>query len=80
MDHMGPGPDATFEQRLEAWALTDLEFHWGEAYAISHDGGWRARRRDGLGEITAADPDELDGKIRADYSQRPVPRDAGDPR
>jgi len=29
MDHRGPGSDATFEQRLEAWALTDLQWHWG---------------------------------------------------
>lgn len=78
MDHRGPGNDATFGQRLEAWALTDLQWHWGDAYEISRaDGGeWRARRLDGLGiVITAPDAAVLQEKITADYSRCPVPRE-----
>lgn len=59
-------------------ALDALRWHWGDAYEIGHDDehGWRARRRDGLGEdLAAADPDEMYGVIGADYNAKPVPRD-----
>ena len=76
MDHRGPDHDVTFEQRLEAWALTDLKHHWDEAYEITRSGAeWRARRLDGLGVvITAPDAAVLQEKIFADYSACPVPR------
>ncbi len=58
-------------------ALAGLEFDWGSAYVIGHDGGcWQAGRRDSMGHLlTARDPDELRAAIRADYELRPVPRD-----
>jgi hypothetical protein len=58
-------------------ALDALVFDWGEAYAITHEGGcWQARRRDSLGHLlTARDPGELRAAIRADYELKPVPRE-----
>jgi hypothetical protein len=58
-----------------AEALEELRFHWGEAYEISHDArrGWHARRRDGLGDLTAPDPDGLEKAIFGDYTASPEP-------
>lgn len=58
-------------------ALEALEFGWGDAYEIWHDGGdWHARRRDGLGGvITAGDAEGLRNQIREDYALKRVPRD-----
>jgi hypothetical protein len=60
-------------------ALAALRWHWGEAYAITAEGGlWRAMRRDGLGGwIEAGSPDGLGAAISADYAVKAVPRDAG---
>jgi hypothetical protein len=63
--------------RVTGWTLAELRHHWGEAYEITGRGrDWRARRRDGKGELTAPDPDALVVAIRADYERCPVPRDA----
>jgi hypothetical protein len=60
------------------YALEALRWDWGEAYEIGRDDerGWHARRRDGLGCLTEADPDGLRAAIRADYALKKVPRDA----
>jgi hypothetical protein len=58
-------------------ALAALRWGWGEAYRIGHDAsrGWRASRRDDLGdEITADDSDALWRAIKDDYDLKPVPR------
>jgi len=60
--------------------LGELRHHWGDAYGIDYDNhhGWRARRRDGRGEVlTGADPDEMFDVISADYRAVPVPRSCG---
>jgi len=59
-------------------ALEALQFGWGEAYEIgADDAGYWARRRDGLGgTMTADDPEKLREQVIADYSVKPVPRDA----
>jgi hypothetical protein len=49
-----------------------LQHDWGSAYEIEPG---RAVRRDGLGEVTGATPDELREAIAADYAERRVPRD-----
>ena len=47
---------------------------WGIAYDVSigEDGRWQAARRDGLPGVSGAGPDDLLGKIKADYKARPV--------
>jgi hypothetical protein len=58
------------------WTLAEIRHHYGEAYAIgAWRGGWRARRRDGRGEVTAPDLDALAELIREDYRRDPVSRD-----
>jgi hypothetical protein len=70
----------------EAGALEALRWHWGETYEIGQDDerGYWAARRDRIGALlTAADPDDLEKAISADYKLRPVPREPladGDPR
>ena len=60
-----------------SWTLAELRHHWGDAYEITGRGrDWRARRRDGKGELAAPDPDALVEAIRADYERCPVPGDA----
>jgi hypothetical protein len=55
--------------------LADLREHWGSAYAITyHSGVFIAVRRDTRDVLTAMTASELRDKIRADYHQRPVPR------
>ena len=56
----------------------ELRRDWGDAYLIDYDAerGWWAARRDQTGTlITAADHEALRAKIRADYGERPVPRE-----
>lgn len=63
---------ALIDAELEA-----LRFHWDTAYEIdwNEEHGWRARRRDGLGEVlTGADPGDLYAAIGTDYDAKPVPR------
>lgn len=55
--------------------LAELRYHWGSAYGIDVDWGrWTARRRDGLGTLSAASAEELRRLIIADYTARRVPR------
>ena len=56
--------------------LTELRWHWGEAYLTSgRIGSWRAERRDDNRPLTADDPEKLRQAIIADYTAKPVPRD-----
>jgi hypothetical protein len=60
----------------EEEGLVLLREHWGSAYAIKfHSGLFIAVRRDTRALLTAPAADELMEKIRADYRERPVPRD-----
>jgi hypothetical protein len=54
-------------------AISDLEFHWGEAYEITEAlGVWRAVRHDDQRALIATDPEELRALIITDYTARPV--------
>lgn len=56
--------------------LDELRWHWGSAYLVRRiSGRWVAQRRDSHATVSAADPDQLLGLIRADYATRPMPRD-----
>jgi len=55
--------------------LEDLRWHWDEAYDITWDGRFHARRLDGGGTLDAGTALELRQRIRDDYRARPVPRD-----
>jgi hypothetical protein len=54
--------------------LADLRWHWGDAYAITWAGEFRAVRRDNGLALQAESADELRALIRSDYSRHPVPR------
>ncbi len=55
--------------------LSDLRWHWGDAYEISEAiGVWRAVRRDNLVTLVASGAGELRDLMVADYSRRPVAR------
>ena len=56
--------------------LTELRHHYGEAYLISHPGPdtWLAQRRDDRTLLRSDSAASLLEKIRADYAERPVPR------
>lgn len=62
-------------------ALEELEWHWGEAYAITCIGErWLAQRRDNGATLRAGSPDALRDLIIADYTAKKVPRGIpGDP-
>ena len=61
---------------MSMWTLTELRFHWGDAYRIEAEPEWRAVRRDGKGEpIVAGSAAELAELISADYRRERVPRD-----
>jgi hypothetical protein len=55
-------------------ALDALSAVWGSAYATGIDftGRWWALRRDGLPGVSGNGPDDLLGRIKADYAARPV--------
>lgn len=56
--------------------LEDLQWNWGEAYAITGAAGhWLAQRRDNGQMLTAASPEELRTLIIEDYATRPVTRE-----
>ncbi|MBV9379718.1 MAG: hypothetical protein JOY82_16505 [Streptosporangiaceae bacterium] len=57
----------------DAFAL--LDFNWGGAYILSHDGCYLAERRDDHTVLKADTSDELETLISKDYRVRPVPRD-----
>jgi hypothetical protein len=68
--------------RLTRQNLGPLRYGWGEAYRIGYceDHGYRARRRDGLGEeLRARTHGELWAAMQADYNDSPVPRDYSQP-
>jgi hypothetical protein len=73
---MGEAGRTAASKALIESELESLHWNWGDAYDIGHDGrGWRALRRDGLGDVlTGATPDELYKLITEDYSVKPVPR------
>lgn len=71
-------PFEDYEARVRGHQLTDLRWHWGEAYDITWSSGlFRATRRDDGSAVSAASFVEMHQLIRDDYSARPVPRDAG---
>jgi hypothetical protein len=61
----------------EAWR--QLRFGWDTAYTFSFDPGrpepFQAVRKDGLGTLSAADPEALDELVVRDYTARRVPRE-----
>jgi len=59
--------------------LAELRWHYGEAYAIRHPGPdtWLAQRRDDRTVLRSDSAEGLLEKIRADYAERPVPRQYG---
>jgi hypothetical protein len=54
--------------------LADLRWHWDEAYEITWDGKFRAKRLDDCGELQADTAAELQELMICDYSERGVPR------
>lgn len=73
---MGEAGRTAASKALIESELESLRWNWGDAYDIGHDErGWRALRRDGLGDVlTVATPHELYKLITEDYSVKPVPR------
>jgi hypothetical protein len=59
-----------------ASSLSELQYHWGEAYIIARPEPdvWIAERRDTHGTLRAGSPSGLREKIVADYDRHPVPR------
>jgi hypothetical protein len=70
-----------FAWRQRERDLTDLKYHWGEAYDIRWEsgetGGWVARRRDTGEPVRAATAADLDTAMFKDYNAEPVPRTGG---
>jgi hypothetical protein len=60
--------------RLRGRDIADLRWHWDEAYDITWDGRFRARRLDDGAPLDADTAEELDQRIRRDYVERPVLR------
>ena len=64
-------------QEEEAWEL--LQFNWDTAYTFSYDPEapepFRAKRKDGLGTLSAANPEALDELVVHNYATRRVPRE-----
>ena len=54
--------------------LADLRWHWDEAYEITWDGRFRAKRLDDGGELEADTAAKLRELIICNYSERRVPR------
>jgi hypothetical protein len=63
-----------FLARRRGRDIADLRWHWDEAYDITWDGRFRARRLDDGGILEADTAEELGEHIRRDYVERPVPR------
>jgi hypothetical protein len=61
--------------RIRASDLENLRWHWDEAYEITWDGRFRARRLDDGGAVDADTALELRQQIRDDYIARPVRRE-----
>ena len=60
--------------RLRGRDIADLRWHWDEAYDITWDGRFLARRLDDGGYLEADTAEELGERIRRDYTERPVLR------
>ena len=60
--------------RVRGQELADLRWHWDEAYDITWDGKFRAKRLDDGGELEADTAAELRELIIHNYSERRVPR------
>ena len=60
--------------RLRGRDIADLRWHWDEAYDITWDGRFRARRLDDGRYLEAGTAEELGERIRLDYTERPVLR------
>ena len=61
-------------------ALDALTFAWGDSYEIYITGGqWQAWHDDAPDQdmLTGTTPDELNRKIREDWSRRPAPEGTG---
>jgi hypothetical protein len=57
-------------------ALGWLQWNWGTAYAITGAADrWMARRRDNGRLVIGSNPDELRGRLLADYRDQAVPRE-----
>ena len=58
--------------------LDELRWHWGDAYLISffEPDVWVAQRRDDRSVLRSDSPADLREKIQADYTTRPVSRQA----
>jgi len=54
--------------------LADLRWHWDEAYEITWDGKFRAKRLNDGGELQADTAAELKELMICGYSERRVPR------
>jgi hypothetical protein len=63
-----------YVSRLRGKELADLRWHWDEAYEITWDGRFRAKRLDDGGEVEADTAAELNELIIRNYSERRVPR------
>jgi hypothetical protein len=63
-----------FLARRRGRDIADLRWHWDEAYDITWDGRFLARRLDDGGYLEADTAEELGKRIRLDYTERPVPR------
>ena len=65
------------QARVRGRELVDLRWHWDEAYEITWDGRFRARRLDGTGSVDAETAFELNELLRDDYAEHHVvpPRD-----
>lgn len=74
----GPTVEAALDIS-DASALTDLQMHWGEVYAIGIDGDiWSARFEGSADELRAHTSQELRELIRTDYTHRQQSRSARD--
>jgi hypothetical protein len=63
-----------FMARLRGREVAELRWHWDEAYDITWDRRFRARRLDD-GTMQEADTAaELSKRLREDYTERPVLR------
>lgn len=71
---VGPG------QARPSATLASLAWRWGDAYHLGYrNDQWTAGRRDGRGVLAADTLSGLEAAIKADYRDRPVPRDFDPP-
>ncbi len=74
----GAHGDAAAISAEDEAALTDLRWHWDEAYEIDcSDGAWEARFRADTATLSAASDGELRKLIRQDYLDRTLPERSG---